>query len=200
MFFLCIGLHVLLKLNGSTEQVLAGICWAIEWQVLLMCSANRSHSTVMDGHRVSRLARGVTWTFTLQNRQIAKSSRFKSGVYGGQSVGVQNSANSLWMVLAVWASMLNPPKDVFSVMVCTSSGPRVPHGVSKALGSHRCLTRSPAKTGHWRPKSARPAVWKHQLTFLSQDIYFWEFEREKVDGRNAVAAWRRLGILKILCW
>jgi hypothetical protein len=46
--------------------------------------------------------------------QIEKSSKFKSGKYGGQSAGVQNSASNRLVVLGVWNGTLNLPKFVFS--------------------------------------------------------------------------------------
>jgi hypothetical protein len=45
--------------------------------------------------------------------QIEKSSRFKSGEYGGKSGGTQKSANNCWVVLAMWAGTESAEKHIF---------------------------------------------------------------------------------------
>ncbi len=54
--------------------------------------------------------------------QIAKSSRYKSGENGGQSAGVQNSANYCSVVLAVWTGSKSAKRHIFRQD--TSSGPQ----------------------------------------------------------------------------
>ncbi len=48
---------------------------------------------------------------------IEKSSIFKSGKYGGQSVRVQNPAKNYWVVLAVWAGAKSARRQVFSIRI-----------------------------------------------------------------------------------
>ncbi len=85
-----------------------------EEQVLQQYSASsRPHSVAMDGHRVIKFACGVEWTFACKMCQIEKSGNFKPGNYGGQSAGVQNSANNCWAVLAVWSGAKSAERRIF---------------------------------------------------------------------------------------
>jgi hypothetical protein len=106
-FFQCIGLHVLLKLkhqfNLNIICLCDGLMAAAEGaQILRMYSAaSQSHYAAVNECRAARLALGVTWTFACKMLQRERSSKFKPGKYGRQFAGTQNSANSLWVVLAV---------------------------------------------------------------------------------------------------
>jgi hypothetical protein len=68
--------------------------------------------------------------------QVEKSSKLKSGKYGSQSTGVQNSTMSCWVVLVVWADTKSAKRHVFCHDM--SSGPRGPHAVSKSISRHKC--------------------------------------------------------------
>ncbi len=109
-------------------------------------AASQFHSTAMDGHSVLKFSWIFAWPFPCKTRQIEKSSKFKSGKYGGQSVGVQNSTNSCWEVLTVWTSAKSAEWGIF----CRekSPGPRGPNAISKALG--RCWRRHDHQ---WKPAS-----------------------------------------------
>ncbi len=51
--------------------------------------------------------------FFLQKLQIEKVIEFKSGEYGSQSVGVQNSAKKGWVVLEVRGSIKSARRNIF---------------------------------------------------------------------------------------
>jgi hypothetical protein len=63
-----------------------------------------------------------------------RSSKFQSGEKGGKSARIQNPAHNYWVVLAVWTSAKSAERCIFCQY--TSSVPRGPHAVSKALGRH----------------------------------------------------------------
>ncbi len=135
---------------GGPERVLVGMCWAVgkpsiqfklhffsdgikataEWEAVLRIysAADQYHSVAMDGCRASKLAWGVARTYAWKKPQVANFSRLKSSEYGGQSAGVQNSANSHWAVLAVLTGVKSAERQD------TTSGPKGTHAVSNALG------------------------------------------------------------------
>jgi hypothetical protein len=78
--------------------------------------------------------------------QVEKLSKLKSGKYGSQSAGVQNSTMSCWVVLVVWADTKSAKRHVSCHDM--SSGPRGPHAVSKSLGRHH----------HWPDRQLKPAI------------------------------------------
>ncbi len=56
----------------------------------ILPAASRSHSVVMDGRR----AASFEWDVACKTHEMEKSSKFKSGKYGGQSAEKWNSTNS----------------------------------------------------------------------------------------------------------
>ena len=70
---------------------------------------------------------------------------FKSGDYGSQSAGVQDSAKSGWVVLAVWTGAKSADSHIF-VMI-RPFGPSGPHPTSKGPEKrrHRLVRRGRRK-------------------------------------------------------
>jgi hypothetical protein len=127
------------KLHDSTWRITSGGEWVAGLVAVF-------HSATIDGHRVVKLAWDVAWSLACKTSPIEKSSEFKSGEYGIQHARVQNSANNCWVVLAVWIGAKSTDRCIF--YQDTSSGPRRPHAVSKALGSCHCW--------HCRQQSLNP--------------------------------------------
>ncbi len=129
-----------------TRQLTSSGEWTAGLADVFYSGTSRSYSAMMDGHRVVKLAWDVAWSLACKTSPIEKSSEFKSGEYGIQHARVQNSANNCWVVLAVWIGSKSTDRCIF--YQDTSSGPRRPHAVSKALGSCHCW--------HGRQQSLNP--------------------------------------------
>ncbi len=105
----------------------------------------------MDGCWAAGLAWGIAWPFACKTMQIEKSSKFKSSKYGSQSIRVQISAKSCWVVLAASAVTKSVERRIFHQDM--SYGHRGPHVVSKALG--RCRLDPFASRNQWFVPSIR---------------------------------------------